>query len=79
MTKIEVSLPSELEAYLREQVGRGRFADASDFMRTMLRADRDAYERLDQILQDGINSGDSPYSFEEIIDRARERMQSRAA
>jgi putative addiction module CopG family antidote len=79
MSKVEVTLPSDLEDYLREQVGKGRFADASDFMRTMLRADRQAYERLDDILQDGLNSGVSEYSFEEIIDRARERLQSRAA
>jgi putative addiction module CopG family antidote len=79
MSKVEVTLPSDLEDYLRERVGKGRFADASDFMRTMLRADRQAYERLDDILQDGLNSGVSEYSFEEIIDRARERLQSRAA
>jgi putative addiction module CopG family antidote len=79
MSKTEISLPADLEDYLSEQVGRGRFSDASDFVRTMLRADRTAYERLDDILQDGLNSGDSGFTFEEIIDRARERLQSRAA
>jgi putative addiction module CopG family antidote len=79
MSDTVISLPQDLEDYLREQIGRGRFADASDFVRTMLRADRNAYERLNDILLDGLNSGMSPHSFEEIIDRARDRIQSRAA
>jgi putative addiction module CopG family antidote len=79
MTETSVSLPKDLEDYLHEQIGKGRFADASDFMRTMLRADRTAYDRLDDILQDGFNSGVSEFTFEEIIDRARDRLQSRAA
>jgi antitoxin ParD1/3/4 len=79
MSIMEISLPSDLDDYLREQIEKGRFSDASDFIRTMLRADRTAYERLDDILQDGLDSGVSNLSFEEIIDRARDRLQSRAA
>lgn len=79
METVEITLPSALRAYLQDQIGRGRFADASDFMRTMLRKDRDAFERLDEILQDGIDSGISDLSFDEIIAEARERHRSRAA
>jgi antitoxin ParD1/3/4 len=79
MSTIEISLPSDLEEYLSEQIGKGRFSDASDFIRTMLRADRAAYDRLDDILQDGLDSGVSDLTFEDILDRARDRLQSRAA
>lgn len=79
MPETVISIPPDLEEYLHEQIGKGRFSDASDFMRTMLRADRNAHERLDDILQDGLNSGVSEFTFEEIIDRARDRLQSRAA
>ena len=79
MSEMVISIPPDLEEYLHEQIGKGRFSDASDFVRTMLRADRGTYERLDDILQDGLNSGVSEFTFEEIIDRARDRLQSRAA
>lgn len=41
MPEITVSLPDPLEAHVREQVASGGFLDASDYIRALIRADRD--------------------------------------
>ncbi len=79
MKTYAITLPSDLEEYLHDQIARGRFADVADFTRTMLRADRAAFDRLDDLIQDGIDSGESGLSFEDIIGRSKERARSHAA
>jgi len=79
MTEITISLPQALLEYAQEQVDAGTYADVGDFVRDLLRRDQAARDRLWAAIDEGEASGVSERSFDEIIDAARERAQSRAA
>lgn len=79
MATMNISLPEELRAYVEDQVGSGLYANSSDFVRAAIREHRDSLARLDQLIQDGMDSGWSARGFDEIIADARERARSRAA
>lgn len=75
--KISVALTPEMAAMLREAVGSGEYASASEVMREALRewkfrrSQRDkAIEELKKLLDEGRNSGpliDSDEVFDEIF------------
>jgi antitoxin ParD1/3/4 len=60
MTSMNVSLPEELKAYVETQTRRG-YSTPSEYVRELIREDqkRRAGEKLDSLLLDGLNSGDS--------------------
>jgi antitoxin ParD1/3/4 len=79
MAHITLSLPDELAAYIQEQVATGYFVDADEFIIRLLEYDREQNGRLRELLAEGERSGSSDLSFDQIIERARERARSRAA
>jgi antitoxin ParD1/3/4 len=80
MATMNVSLPDEMRAYVEAQVATGYFANASDFMRHLVRSDlEEGRGRLRQLIAEGERGGESDLSFDEIIAEAREQAQSRAA
>ncbi len=78
MATMNISLPDDLKSYVEAQVRTGLYANASDFVRDAIRDRRDAIKRLDDLVQEGIDSGWSDLSFDEIIAQAKERAKSRA-
>jgi antitoxin ParD1/3/4 len=58
-TSMNVSLPEALKDYVQERVAEGTFSNPSDYVRALIREDmkRQAEERLDALLMEGINSG----------------------
>jgi antitoxin ParD1/3/4 len=60
MTSMNVSLPEELKEYVEAQTKSG-YSTPSEYVRELIRGDqkRRAKERLDNLLLEGINSGDS--------------------
>ena len=80
MATMNISLPDEMRAYVEAQIATGYFANASDFIRHLIRFDlEEGRGRLRALIAEGERSGVSELSFDEIIARARERAQSRAA
>jgi antitoxin ParD1/3/4 len=79
MATMNISLPDAMKAFVEEQVATGMYANASDFMRHAVRQRMDSIDRLDALIQEGIDSGWSDLGFDEIIDQARERTRSAAA
>jgi antitoxin ParD1/3/4 len=80
MATMNVSLPAEMRAYVEAQVATGYFANASDFIRHLLRIDiEDGRGRLRELLAEGERSGVSELTFDEIVAQAREQVRSRAA
>ena len=80
MATMNISLPDEMRAYVEAQIATGYFANASDFIRHFIRLDlEEARGRLRALIAEGEKSGVSELSFDEILARARERAQSRAA
>jgi antitoxin ParD1/3/4 len=60
MTSMNVSLPEELKEYVEAQTKSG-YSTPSEYVRELIRGDqkRRAEERLDSLLLEGINSGNS--------------------
>lgn len=75
MATMNISLPDEMKAFVEAQVATGRFANASDYVRDLIRYARTERDLIDDALEDGENSGFleiSPHALlEEIRGRAR--------
>ena len=76
---MNISIPDKMKAYIESQVATGAYANASDFVRDAIRDGFEKQQALIAALEEGEASGISPYTIEEIIQRARERYASRAA
>lgn len=60
MTSMNVSLPEDLKEYVEAQTKRG-YSTPSEYVRELIRDDqkRRAKEKLDALLLEGLNSGES--------------------
>ncbi len=60
MTSMNISLPEELKEYVEDQA-RGRDSTSSEFVRDLIRQGlkRRTKERLEELLLEGLDSGDS--------------------
>lgn len=79
MATMNISLPDEMRAYVEAQVESGLYANSSDFIRAAIREHKESLDRLDALIQEGLDSGWSDQSFDEIVADARRRGTSRAA
>lgn len=79
MAQVNVSLPDDLGDWAQSRVTPGGFADASDYVRDVVRRDR-AYEEKLTLLQTAIDEGRaSPISERTIEDIITEGRRRRAA
>lgn len=58
---MNVSLPTDLREFVDEKLQRDRYSSASEYVRELIRQDleREARERLDELLLEGLSSGPS--------------------
>lgn len=76
MATMNISLPDQMKQWVEEQVATGRYANASDYVRDLLRERQrklEAIETLQKIVDDARASGVSPLSLEEAVAAAREK------
>ena len=71
---MNVSLPNELKSYVDQQVGDGGYGSTSEYVRDLIRRDKDR-QHLRRVLLDGAASNpgpivDAPY-FTSLRDRIR--------
>jgi antitoxin ParD1/3/4 len=59
MTNLNVSLPEPMRDWIEAQVKGGRYGNASEYVRELIRRDqeRQAQERLERLLLEGLDSG----------------------
>ena len=79
MATVNIVLTDEMKAFVEAQVATGQYADASDYVRDLVRERQEAVDRLRALLEEGEASGFSPRSFDEIMAAIKERHKSRAA
>ncbi|PZU60287.1 MAG: type II toxin-antitoxin system ParD family antitoxin [Sphingobium sp.] len=70
MATMNISLPDEMKKFVEAQVATGLYANASDYMRDVLRDRMRAYEDLLEALRVGEESGISERTPEEIAEAA---------
>jgi antitoxin ParD1/3/4 len=81
MATMNISLPDAMKTWVEEQVATGKYANASDYVRDMLRRDQELASRrarFDQLVQEGLDSGVVETTREELLERMR-RIAAEAA
>ncbi len=61
MQTMNISLPDQLKEFVDDQIGSGRYSSVSEYVRELIRSDekRKAQEKLETMLMEGIQSGNS--------------------
>ncbi len=68
MATMNISLPDEMKTWVEENVQTGRYSNASDYVRDLIRDDHRRLEELRAALIEGENSGQSSaLDFEAFI------------
>lgn len=77
MATMNVSLPDPMKHWVESRMENGRFSNASDYVRHLIRRDQEreqARAMLQQAIDEGIASGEpQPFDFDEFNARMRER------
>ena len=71
---MNVSLPDAMKSWVEAQAASGRYGNASDYVRALIRRDQErsaAITELQALIDDGIASGISTKTVAEIIAEAR--------
>ena len=60
MTTLNISLPDAMRAFIDEEIARGEYSTASEYIRRLIRDDqkRVAEDRLERLLLEGLESGE---------------------
>ena len=79
MASMNVSLPDPLKHYVKERVSEGEFSNPSDYVRTLIREDRNrrAKERLEELLLEGLDSGEATEMTSSDWDDVRGEVQKK--
>lgn len=82
MSTLNISLPDAMRAFIEEQVGKGGYSTASEYVRDLVREAqrRDAQQRLEALLLEGLSSEASELTaddWEEIRRAALQRLTTR--
>ena len=76
MVEMNVSIPQPLKEWCEAQVRAGRFATAGDYVRDLIRRDRDrqgGVRSLQAAIEAGLASGVGSRTLDEIMAEARAR------
>ena len=74
MATMNVSLPDQMKEWVETQTKSGKYGNASDYVRDLIRRDQERAEKLaefQRLVQEGYDSGISPLTMDEIRSIAR--------
>lgn len=76
MATMNVSLPDPMKAWVEDQAKGGKYGNASDYVRDLIRKDQERQDKIAQLqklIDSGIESGVSTRTMEELLIEARAR------
>jgi antitoxin ParD1/3/4 len=79
MATMNVSLPDAMKEWVEAQVRGGKYANASDYVRDLIRRDQSYEQKLAVLraaIREGDESPDSPYTVMEIFEQVAARKQA---
>jgi antitoxin ParD1/3/4 len=82
MATMNVSLPDPMKLWVEAQAKGGKYGNASDYVRDLIRKDQERQNKIVQfqkLINDGLESGLSTRTMEELLVEARERARTSAA
>ncbi len=74
MVTMNVSLPESMKDWVNEQTRTGRYSNASDFVRDLIRRDQERHDKIagmQRLMNEGRESGVSERSMDGILEAAR--------
>ena len=74
MATMNVSLPDLMREWVEAQIDQGEYASSSDYIRDLIRQDQRRQKLLQAALTDGLNSGRSSRSVEEILQDTQKKL-----
>ena len=77
MATLNISMPDEMRAFIEARVSTGEYQSASDYLRDLIRHDR---EKTEQLLVDGLESGTArPLNINALKKRAQTLLKQEKA
>ena len=79
MATMNVSLPDPMKEWVEAQARTGRYSNASDYVRDLIRRDQDqvgALADLERLIDEGFASGLSDRSIDDVLDDARSKARA---
>jgi len=76
MATMNVSLPDPMREWVETQVKGGEYANASDYIRDLIRHDQERRKSLEAAIREGLESGRSPRKAKEIMAAAKSRLRN---
>ena len=80
MATMNVSLPDPMKEWVEAQSRTGRYSNASDYVRDLIRRDQERSGKIahmQKLIDDGLASGISDKGMDGIFDDARARVETR--
>ena len=74
MATMNVSLPDPMKQWVEVQAQTGRYSNASDYVRDLIRRDQERADKLAQLqklISEGLDSGISDRSMNDVLEIAR--------
>jgi antitoxin ParD1/3/4 len=75
MATMNVSLPDTLREWVEDQVKGGEYANASDYIRDLIRHDQERRRALNDAIDKGLASGRSGRKAEDVMAAAKARLR----
>ena len=78
MATMNVSLPGPMKEWVEAQTATGRYGNASDYVRDLIRRDQERQDKIaefQRLIDEGIASGVSIRSVEDVLNEARRRAK----
>ncbi|HEY4250538.1 MAG TPA: type II toxin-antitoxin system ParD family antitoxin [Roseomonas sp.] len=79
MATMNVSLPDPMKDWVEKQAQTGRYSNASDYVRDLIRRDQERADKLaelQRLITEGIDSGISDRSIGDVLEAARRQAKS---
>ena len=80
MATMNVSLPDQMKQWVEDQTTDGRYANASDYVRDLIRKDRERREAIAEmqaLITEGIESGPAkPFDAETFLSEMHEKRRA---
>ena len=77
MATMNVSLPDAMKDWVESQTRTGRYGNASDYVRDLIRRDQERADKIaamQRLVDEGLASGISEHSMDEILAIARRKV-----
>ena len=76
MATLNVSLPDAMREWIESQIQGGQYANASDYIRDLIRHDQRQRDSLNLALIEGEKSGTSTRNVRKIIQSTKSRLKN---